>query len=159
MRLLRGEEMRATCIPLRVVRRAIFALLTYATLAISATLLYLYTGGVNDAPVLVLGASTVASLVAASAILYTGVSESPWSILTIIYPLAGIAVYKAASKAMEVGDECRAIALLSPFLTILIPLSAVLCLQPPRRAYTPERRAEHGAAPGASDTAVSHGGG
>ena len=151
--------MRATCIPLGVVRRAVFALLIYATLAVSATLLYLYLGGENDAPVLVLGASTAASLAAASAVLYTGVSGSPWSIATIVYPLAGIAVYKTASSVMEVGDECRAVALLSPFLTILIPLSAVLCLQPPRRAYTPGSPVGHGAAPGASDTAVSHGGG
>ena len=150
--------MTATCISLGVVRRAVTVLLTYATVAISALLLYVYMGGVNGIPLLVLGASTVASLIAASAILYTGVSKSLWSISALIYPLAGIAVYKVASKVMEVGDDCKTIALLSPFLTLLIPFSAALCLQPRRRAYTPEPQIGHGAAPGASDAAVSHGG-
>ncbi len=159
---MRGGEVKAamaTCIPLSIVRRTVTALLTYTTIAVSASLAYLYIVGRSNSALLIIGGSIAASLLATAAILYTAVSRSAWSLLALVYPLAGIAVYKTASTVMEVSDECRAVALLSPFLTILVPLSAHLCLQSPRRPYTPGSASTRGAAPGASDAAVSHGGG
>ena len=149
----------AKCIPLPVVRRAVTALLAYATATVILTLLCLYLDACSEKLILFLGSTILTSLMGVAAVLYTGVAETPWSMLAVIYPLAGIAVYKTASSAMSVGDECRAVSLLSPLFTLLIPFTPLLCLKPRSEAKPRPWLVPPGAAPGASDAAVSHGGG
>ncbi len=75
-----------------------------------------------------------ACMLTSAAILYAFLAETPWAFTTLLYPLAGLGVYKVSERAWGCVDlECRVLALVSLLLPLAAPLAAWLCLVAPPR--------------------------
>ncbi len=149
--------MSVRCVAPGLVRRVLAALYTLGFLEAAALALYIEAYGRVDIVALALALANISAMASAAAVISLYVYPSLWALLALLYPVAGIALYKAASRAWRVGDDCRVVALLSPLFAFLVPLTPLLCLrniEEWRRWRSPPETA-----PGASDAAVSRGGG
>lgn len=107
-------------------------------------------------------AGLAASTVIATTALLCSVMKKPRAscILALLYPLAGLAFYMVARRLWgRASDECKVVAMASIIVTPLVPIAALVCLKPPIGRKVVQEEELFGAAPGASNAAVSHGGG
>ena len=148
---------RVKCIDPRLVQRGLAALYILGFLEAAALALYVEAWGRVDIVSVALALANLAAMTAAAAVIMLYVYPTAWALLAVLYPFAGIALYKAASRAWRVGDDCRIVALLSPLFAFLVPLTPLLCAGKLEEWRGTRPRAE--TAPGASDAAVSPGGG
>ncbi len=114
------------------------------TSALIATILYLLLWLLNAplSTILTIAGVHAACMLTSAAILYVFVAETPWAFTPLLYPLAGLGVYKVSEKAWSCVDpECRVLALVSLLLPVAAPLAAWSCLAiPPRCAILHARQ-------------------